>query len=138
MKAKRPGRRSNCPINIALEVFGDRWSLLVVRDLMFKGLRTFNEFAASGEGVATNILADRLAKLEAAGILTRRPDPEDLRRIHYRLTEKGIDLAPALLEIILWADRYEETDAPPEVVDAMRTRRRRFLAGIRKRWESDA
>jgi DNA-binding HxlR family transcriptional regulator len=135
MKMKsRPAPRSGCPISIALEIFGDNWSLLIVRDLMFKGLRAFNEFCAAGEGIATNILADRLARLEAAGILARQPDPADARRIHYRLTEKGIDLAPALVEIVLWSARYEDTDAPPSIVRAMRSRRKQFLADVRKRW----
>jgi DNA-binding HxlR family transcriptional regulator len=134
----RPAPRSGCPISIALEIFGDSWSLLIVRDLMFKGLRTFNEFAAAGEGIATNVLTDRLTRLEAAGILTRRPDSTDARRIHYHLTEKGIDLAPALVEIVLWSARYEETDAPSSVVRAMRSRRKRFLADVRKRWAEAA
>lgn len=121
---------------MALEIFGDRWSLLIVRDLMFKGLRTFNEFAVSGEGISTNILADRLAKLEGAGILSKCPDPDDARRIHYRLTERGIDLAPVLVEIVLWTSHYEQTDAPEEIVAAMRTRRRQFLADIRRRWQA--
>jgi DNA-binding HxlR family transcriptional regulator len=139
MKAKsRPARRSGCPISIALEIFGDSWSLSIVRDVMFKGLRTFNEFSAAGEGIATNILTDRLARLEAAGILARQPDPADARRIHYRLTEKGIDLAPALLEIVLWSARYEGTDAPPSIVRAMRSRRKQFLADVRKRWAKAA
>lgn len=139
MKVKsRNARRSTCPISIALEIFGDRWSLLIVRDLMFKGLRTFNEFASSDEGIATNILTDRLAKLEAAGILDKRPDPADARRVRYRLTEKGIDLAPALVEIVLWAARHEDTDAPTNIVRAMRSNRERFIADVRKRWESEA
>lgn len=139
MKEKsRATRRSGCPISIALETFGDGWSLLIVRDLIFKGLCTFNEFAASGEGIATNILAGRLAKLEATGILAKRPDPADARRNHYRLTEKGIDLAPALIEIVLWAARYEETDAPTSTVRAMRSHRAQFLADIRKRWAAAA
>lgn len=76
MKAKsRIPQRSGCPISIALESFGDSWSLLVIRDLMFKGLHTFNQLLATGEGIASNILSDRLAKLEAAGILTRHPIP---------------------------------------------------------------
>jgi DNA-binding HxlR family transcriptional regulator len=134
MKLKsRSGRRSSCPISIALDIFGDSWSLLIIRDLMFRGLHTFNEFAASGERIATNILADRLAKLEAAGILRKRSDPADARRIHYHLTQKGIDLAPALVEIILWTARYENTDAPPSVVRAMRSRREQFLANVRAR-----
>lgn len=139
MKVKsRAARRSGCPISIALEIFGDSWSLLIVRDLMFKGLRTFNEFSAAGEGIATNILTDRLAKLEAAGILAGQPDPADARRIHYRLTERGIDLAPALIEIVLWSARYEDTDAPPSTIRAMRSRRKQFLADVRKRWAKAA
>jgi DNA-binding HxlR family transcriptional regulator len=139
MKAKtRPARRSGCPISIALEIFGDAWSLLVVRDLMFKGLRTFNEFANAGEGISTNILADRLAKLEAAGILTKKTDPADSRRSHYRLTEKGIDLAPALVEIVLWAARHEPTEAPTSTVRKMRAQRERFLAEVRDRWAASA
>lgn len=136
MTTRCAGHRSSCPINMALEIFGDRWTLLIVRDLIFRGLRTFHEFAASEEGIATNILADRLAKLEDAGILTKCPDPDDARRAHYRLTGKGIDLAPVLIEIVLWTSVYEKTDAPVAIVDAMRTRRRRFLADVRKNWQA--
>jgi DNA-binding HxlR family transcriptional regulator len=137
MKSKiRPSRRSGCPISIALEIFGDSWSLLIVRDLMFKGFRTFNEFLTAGEGIASNILTDRLAKLEANGILTKSPDPQDARRYRYRLTEKGIDLAPALIEIVLWSARHEETDAPPSTVRAMRNQREQFISGVRERWSA--
>ena len=131
---KKP--RSGCPISLALELFGDSWSLLIVRDLMFKGLRTFNEFLGAGEGIATNILSDRLQRLEEAGIITRMADPDDARRFLYRLTKKGIDLAPALVELVLWSARYEETDAPPAVIRQMRRDRRRFLAATRKRWSA--
>jgi len=131
---KKP--RSGCPISLALELFGDSWSLLIVRDLMFKGLRTFNEFLGAGEGIATNILSDRLQRLEEAGIITSMADPDDARRFLYRLTKKGIDLAPALVELVLWSARYEETDAPPAVIRQMRRDRRRFLAATRKRWSA--
>lgn len=130
----RTARRSGCPISVALEIFGDRWSLLVVRDLMFKGLRTFNEFLTAGEGIASNVLSDRLARLEAAGILARRPDPRDARRVLYRLTEKGLDLAPALVEIVLWSERHEATDTPPAEAHEMRAHRARFLASVRRQW----
>ena len=109
----RPERRSGCPISLALELFGDPWTLLIVRDVMFKARRTFKEFQAAGEGVASNILSDRLGRLEAAGILASEPDPADARRVLYGLTPKGADLAPVLVEIILWSARHEETDAPP-------------------------
>jgi len=133
-RTRRGERRSGCPISTALEVLGDAWSLLIVRDLMFKGLRTFNEFLNAGEGIASNILSDRLARLEAAGILTKARDPQDARRHVYRLTEKGIDLAPALLEVVLWAARYEDTDAPESTLHEMRSHRERFLAEVRNAW----
>ncbi len=94
-------RRSGCPVSISLEMFGDRWSLLIIRDLMVRGFRTFKEFQESGEGISTNILADRLRKLEATGIITAEVEDTDGRRVNYRLTEKGIDLAPVLLELLI-------------------------------------
>ncbi len=130
----RPERRSGCPISLALELFGDPWTLLIVRDVMFKARRTFKEFQAAGEGVASNILSDRLGRLEAAGILASEPDPADARRVLYGLTPKGADLAPVLVEIILWSARHEETDAPPAVVRAMRADREQVVADIRNQW----
>lgn len=126
--------RSSCPISIALDLFGDRWTLLVIRDLMFKGVDTFNGFMDAPEKIATNILSDRLARLEAAGILSKHPDAQDARRIRYRLTEKGMDLAPVLIEIILWSAAYEDTGAPPELIRQMRKDRAGFIEGLRKKW----
>jgi DNA-binding HxlR family transcriptional regulator len=131
-----PERRSGCPVSISLDIFGDRWSLLIVRDLMFTGFRTFREFAAAGENIATNILADRLDRLEAAGIIAKRADPDDGRRSLYRLTKKGWDLAPVLVEMVMWAARYEETDAPPATVRAMRRDRAAFIAALQARFGS--
>jgi DNA-binding HxlR family transcriptional regulator len=130
MPSAESARRSGCPIGISLDIFGDRWSLLVVRDLMFKGLRTFKEFAAAGEGIATNVLAERLERLESAGIIARATDPADARRILYHLTDKGMALAPVLIEMVIWAARYETTDAPPRTVRAMRRDRAAFIAGL--------
>lgn len=129
-------RRSGCPISLALEIFGDTWSLLIVRDLMFKGFRTFNEFLGAGEGIASNVLTDRLSKLEAAGVIDKREHDADARRYEYRLTRKGIDLAPVIVEIVLWSARHEQTDAPPQIVRAMATQRAKFLSDIRKGWEA--
>ena len=126
--------RSGCPISIALEQFGDPWSLLIVRDVMFKGLRTFNEFQLAGEGIASNILSDRLERLEEAGILRKQRDPTDGRRYLYSLTAKGLDLAPVLVELVLWSSAYEETDAPQATVKEMRQQRARFLRRVRAQW----
>src|SRR5215831_49494 len=104
---KKTTRRSHCPINAALEMFGDRWSLLIIRDLMFRGRRTYKEFLEADEGIATNILASRLKSLTAHGIITTRPDSGDGRKVIYTLTKKGIDLAPILVSLVVWASRYE-------------------------------
>ena len=127
-------RRSGCPVSIALEIFGDRWSLLLVRDMMVRGYRTFREFQRSGEGIATNILADRLQKLEAAGIVQRQPAAKDGRSTHYRLTEKGIALAPVLLEILIWSARHERTGASCATIDQMEQNRAAVLAETYRRW----
>ena len=111
--------RSLCPIALALDLFGDAWSLLVVRDLMFKGIASYGGFLAAGEGIATNVLSDRLVKLEEAGIIEKRRDAADGRRFVYRLTAKGADLAPVLVSMVLWSAKHTATDAPPEMVSAM-------------------
>jgi DNA-binding HxlR family transcriptional regulator len=114
---------------VSLEAFGDRWSLLVIRDMMVRGYRSF-------EGIASNVLADRLDKLTAAGIVRAESDPKDGRRVEYRLTEKGIDLAPVLLELVVWGARHEKTGAPASLVAQMSARRAEFLTEVRRRWET--
>ena len=131
---RKPKHRSGCPVSISLESFGDRWSLLIIRDLMVRGYRTFKEFEQSGEKIATNILADRLRKLQAAGIVTTEADAADGRKLIYRLTEKGIDLAPVLLDLLIWGARHEETGAPCAVIDEMAKNREAVLAEVRRRW----
>lgn len=127
--------RSGCPVSVALEIFGDRWSLLIVRDMMVRGFRTFKEFEEAGEAIATNILTDRLRKLRASGIISSDLDEADRRKVSYRLTEKGIDLAPVLLEMLIWGARHEKTGAPCEVIHAMAKNREAVLAEVRRRWE---
>jgi len=100
-------RRSNCPIALSLDLFGDRWSLLIIRDLVFKGRKSFGEFLAAGEGIATNVLTDRLERLESAGVITRRRDPVNGTKFIYGLTERGIGLVPLLLEMIAWSGRHD-------------------------------
>ena len=126
--------RSGCPISIALDLVGDPWTLLIVRDLMFKGGKTFNDFLGGGEGIATNVLTDRLSRLELNGFVDKQRDRDDARRFIYRLSEKGIALAPLLVEIVLWAAAHVDSDAPPEVVKAMRADREGFLKQVRAGW----
>jgi DNA-binding HxlR family transcriptional regulator len=130
-----PVHRSGCPVNISLEVFGDRWSLLIVRDLMVRGFQTFRDFEHAGEGIATNILSDRLRRLCAAGIVQAERDPGDRRQKRYRLTEKGIDLAPVLLELLIWGAKHENTDAPARAIARIARSRAAVLQETRRRWQ---
>jgi DNA-binding HxlR family transcriptional regulator len=133
VKKGKSKRRSECPLNASVEMLGDRWSLLIIRDMMLRGRQTFKEFLEGYEGIATNILADRLRKLVANGILTTGPDPSDGRRLIYSLTAKGIDLAPVLTEMVLWAAAHENTGNPP-LVREMRKDKDKFMADVRERW----
>ena len=135
MPGKKAGatRRSGCPLNASVEMLGDRWSLLILRDMMLRGFRSYSQFLESYEGIATNILADRLKKLVAHGIITTQQDPEDGRKLNYVLTDKGIDLAPVLTEMVLWAARHEETENQA-LVRTMKKDKAQFLAAIRQRW----
>jgi DNA-binding HxlR family transcriptional regulator len=128
-----PKWRSGCPLNASVEILGDRWSLLIIRDMMLRGFRTYKEFLESYEGIATNILAVRLQKLIAHGIITTEQDPLDGRKLIYSLTPKGIDLAPVLTEMVLWAAQHEETGNRPLVLQIQKDKEQ-FLAAIRQRW----
>jgi DNA-binding HxlR family transcriptional regulator len=133
----KPKRRSGCPVSVSLDLLGDRWSLLIIRDLMVRGYRTFKEFEESGEGIATNILTDRLRKLKSTGIITTQVDEIDGRKVNYRLTQKGIDLAPVLLELLIWGARHEKTEAPCAVIEKMAEHRQALLSEVRRRWEEN-
>jgi DNA-binding HxlR family transcriptional regulator len=117
MRKKLPARRSNCPISYALDFVGDKWTLIVLRDLIVVRKRHFREFLASDENIASNILAARLKLLEAAGMVTRRHDPEHGRQVIYEPTAKAMDLLPAILELVRWAATHDpKTAAPPAMV----------------------
>ena len=124
---KLPGR-SRCPISVALDLLGDRWSLLVVRDLIFAGKRHFGEFLASPEGIATNILTDRLERLGRAGLVERDGESDRGGRPSYRITGKGLDLLPVLLELMSWSGKHERTGMTP----AFRRRLERNRDGIER------
>jgi len=126
-------RRSGCPLNASVEMLGDRWSLLIIRDMMLRGFRSYKEFLESYEGIATNILADRLRKLEAYGIISTERDPSDGRKVVYRLTAKGIDLAPVMAEMVLWAAAHEDT-GNEALVKELQKDKEGLIAAIRRRW----
>ncbi|HTQ13146.1 MAG TPA: helix-turn-helix domain-containing protein [Rhizomicrobium sp.] len=133
-KTSPPPRRSGCPLNASLEMVGDRWSLLIVRDMMLRGASTFAEFLDGHEQIATNILADRLARLTEDGIIEAAAHPGDGRKKIYRLTKKGIDLAPVLTEMVLWASAHEAT-GNQALIRRMRDKAA-FLDDVRARWQA--
>jgi DNA-binding HxlR family transcriptional regulator len=133
VKKSVPNRRSGCPLNASVEMLGDRWSLLILRDMMLRGFRTFKEFLTSYEGIATNILSDRLKRLVAHGIITAQEDPSDGRKLIYVLTAKGLDLAPVLTEMVLWAAKHEETGNRP-LVRQMQKDKEQFVEIVRQRY----
>ena len=99
-------KRSDCPVSSSLDVWGDKWSLLIIRDLMFAKECTYGDFLKAPEGIATNILASRLQALEENEIIEKLDHPESKAKVLYRLTRKGIDLLPVMIEINLWAEKY--------------------------------
>jgi DNA-binding HxlR family transcriptional regulator len=107
MRNENKNRQSGCPIAFGLDTFGDRWSLLVIREIMVKGKKTYGEFLEADEGISTNILADRLKHLETEGIIKKARDPENRRSFTYSLTDKGRDLAPIIIEIIKWSGAHD-------------------------------
>ena len=114
----RGNHRSLCPINLALEVFGDRWTLLIVRDLMFAGKRHFREFLQSEEAISSNILADRLSMLVDHGIVTKADDPSHKQKAVYSLTEAGIAMLPILVQMGIWSRKYRPVTKESSLTNA--------------------
>jgi len=130
-------RRSDCPINFALELFGDPWSLLIIRDIVYFGKKTYGEFLASEEGMATNILASRLAHLEHQGLLVKKLSEQDKRKEEYVLTEKGLDLIPVLVEMANWSAEHDpHTAAPAAWIALMKAEREQMIRLMRETVQS--
>lgn len=126
-------KRSDCPISSSLDIWGDKWSLLIVRDLLFSTQCTYGDFLKSEEKIATNILATRLQMLESNGIITKLNHPDSKAKVLYQLTEKGIDLLPIMIEIHLWADKY--STIPPErnaVIKELKNNKEAFIKSYTK------
>ena len=128
--------RSDCPVSYALDFFGDKWTFLIIRDLMFEGKRFYKDFLGSKESIATNILSDRLKKLEGAGVITSQVYEPLKTKKEYSLTQKGKDLLPVLIEMMVWSASYQASLAlPADFVMKAKTDRegliKRIEAGIK-------
>ena len=126
--------RSDCPVSFALDLFGDTWSLLVIRDMVFEGKRRYNDFLTSEEGIATNILSNRLLSLEHAGIIKKIPDVQHPKKSVYLLTDAGINLLPILVELVLWSTEYDPQECPP---DAFVRSAKRDKTGLIRKMKAD-
>ncbi len=111
-------KRSECPISCSLDIFGDKWSLLIIRDMMFANKSTYSDFLKSAEGIATNILASRLQSLEENKLIEKLVHPESKAKVLYKLTQKAIDLLPIIIEIHLWAEKH--FDIPAEIEEIIK------------------
>jgi len=130
-KSKTDCRQSGCPVAFTLDVIGDKWSLLIIRDMIFKGRRYFGEFLEASEKIATNILTDRLKKLEDWGIITKTQDPEHQKKYIYELTPKGVSLIPLILEVILWGTKNDPgTTTPKELFRRLNKDKAKFTQEI--------
>ena len=136
---KNKPRRSDCPIANTLDVLGDRWTLLIIRDMMFLGREEFGELMDHNEKIATNILSDRLRRLHTLGIVTKLSDMENKKKFKYKLTEKGMELLPLMVDVILWGMKHiPNADMPNLYLDAIYKDRKQFESGIMEQWESSA
>lgn len=120
--------RSDCPISFALEIFGDRWTLIVLRDIVLKSRKRYKELIACDEGIATNVLADRLKRLERKGLIRKQRDPGDARQFIYQPTELAVDLLPMLLEMTAWGAKNSESGLEPAFLHRFETDREALIA----------
>lgn len=129
-------KRSHCPISFALDIFGDKWSLLILRDLIFKDKSYYEDFLNAGENISTNILADRLKLLKKEGLIASSPDKNNNRKIIYSPTAKALDLIPMILEVIDWSAKYDpKTAAPQEFLDMLKKDRKLLAKQVRSKFK---
>lgn len=112
-------QRSTCPVSTALDILGDKWSLLILRDMVFAGKSTYGEFLQSAEKIATNVLADRLAVLESQGILSKSVASDKKSKFTYRLTEKGVDTVPIIIALVQWGSKHGPTVVDPGLAEEL-------------------
>ena len=126
--------RSTCPISFTLDLFGDKWTLLIMRDLLLNGKRSFSEFMASDEKIASNILTDRLSLLVQEGLLVKEVSPDNKSKFLYHPTQKGIDLIPMLCEVVLWAEQHSPMNAGEDFIRPLKANRSKAIASLKSRF----
>ena len=138
MNTKKTIQWDGCPVRFAAGIFGDKWAMLIIRDLLFKGKRYYGEFTDEDEAISTNILADRLKKLEENQIITKKRDPDNQAKFIYSLTTKGLSLLPIMLDIIDWSEKFDpNTEVPQAFIQPLRENRTAFEEELRLQLEKD-
>lgn len=128
----------NCPIRFALDLFGDKWTLLILRDVLFFQKKYYQDFLDSDERISTNILANRLQNLEAEGFLNKDQDPTNKKKFIYSPTEKSLDLLPFLMEMVFWSVKYDDnTAAPPHVISYMKRDPEGYIRNVRAQFKKE-
>jgi len=128
-------KRSCCPITFALDIIGDKWSLLVIRDMVLFNKRYYHEFMDSAESISTNILADRLQKLEQKGLIHKKNDENHGKKFIYSPTEKGLDLLPTIIEMIQWSTKYDpDTRAPASQLKKINQSKTKYIEAIKEKF----
>ncbi len=137
-KMKKIEKRSNCPVSSSLDIFGDKWSLLIMRDMIFYNKSTYGDFLKSEEKIATNILATRLLNLEEHNLIEKLEHPDSKAKVLYKLTEKGIDLLPIIVEIQLWADKYFTLpDAIKAIIEEGKKDKKGFIEALTRQLKAN-
>lgn len=134
---KTNDRRSTCPINYSVEIFGDKWMLLLLRDLMFNGKNSFLEFRASTEKISSAVLTEKLNTLLNEGIVSKKTSPKNASKFLYMLTDKGIELVPFMVEFLSWGSTYNPEGGPKSLLDQIKKNKNKTIAELQAKLRSE-
>jgi DNA-binding HxlR family transcriptional regulator len=134
---KETERRSTCPINYSVEIFGDKWMLLILRDIMFNGKNSFLEFRASNEKISSAVLTEKLNTLLNEGIVSKVTSPKNASKFLYLITDKGIELVPIMVEFLNWGSRYNPDGGPKPLLDRIKQNKTKWIAELQDKLRSE-
>ncbi|WP_026629738.1 winged helix-turn-helix transcriptional regulator [Dyadobacter alkalitolerans] len=134
---KSTERRSSCPINYSVEIFGDKWMLLILRDIMFNGKNSFLEFRASAEKISSAVLTEKLNLLLEEGIVSKVTSPKNASKFLYLITDKGIELVPIMVEFLAWGSRHNPNGGPKPLLDRIKQSKKQAIAELQEKLRSE-
>ena len=134
---KTDERRSPCPINYSVEIFGDKWMLLILRDLMFNGKNSFLEFRASAEKISSAVLTEKLNTLLEQGIVSKVTSPKNASKFLYLITDKGIEMVPIMVEFLNWGSRYNPNGGPKQLLDQIKKNKEKVITELQDKLRSE-